>query len=164
MDHLSGTAPVSATDAAAAAGGSATTDPNGVTAAAVSALLVAPQARADFLPRHFGADCKAVELAVCHTMRRLCPHYHAGYWHFYDLSNGGALLVPLGWPDYLLECDGNGYSGRLSPLATGIGVCAMAYNHLAFRRDGRQFAEMFYRLREFLAQQPEAGELWALLD
>lgn len=130
----------------------------------VTAVLLPQAARLAFLPRHFGMQGLAVENAVFVTMRRLCPHYAGGYWDFYDLSNGGALLVPSGADHYDLECDGNGYSGQLPPLATGIGVCAMAYNHLAFRHDGARFAEMYYRVRDFLAQQPEAAQLWALLD
>lgn len=130
----------------------------------VTALLLPQEQRLDFLPRHFGALALAAENAVYMTMRRLCPTYHGGYWDFYDLSNGGALLVPSGAASFYLECDGNGYAGHLPPLATGIGVCSMAYNHLAFRSDGRLFAQMFYRVRDFLAQQPEARQLWALLD
>jgi hypothetical protein len=64
-------------------------------------------------------------------------------------------------PPYDLACDGNGYACQLLPLATGIAVCAMAYNHLAFRRDGQRFAEMYYRVRDFLAQQAEAQQLFA---
>jgi hypothetical protein len=130
----------------------------------VTATLVPQTQRLDFLPRHFGTAALAVEGAVFVTMERLCAAYHGGYWDFYDLSNGGALLVPSGAAQYYLECDGNGHACHLPPLATGVAVCAMAYNHLAFRRDGRVFSEMFYRLRDFLAQQPEAGELWALID
>jgi len=130
----------------------------------IHAQPVVDEARLAFLPRHFGPFYLAAEQGVYRTLRRLCPHYRGGLWDFYDLSNGGALLVPTDALAYDLRCEGNGYAGRLPALATGIGVCAMAYSQLSFHGDGPRFADMYYRLRDFLAQQPEAGELFALLD
>lgn len=138
--------------------------PGGSGSAAVTAALVARTDRLHFLPDHFGKFFVAAESGVFTTMRRLCPQYVGGLWDFYALSNGGALLVPMAAPHYLLRCDGNGYAGSLPAFAAGIGVCAMTYNRLAFQLHGAVFAEMFYRLHDFLAQQPEAGELYALLD
>jgi len=130
----------------------------------VQAVLVPQAQRLAFLPDHFGRLYMAAEQGVYRTMRQLCADYDGGYWDFYALSNGGALLVPTCATAFTLTCEGNGYSGRLPAFATGIGVCAMAYSRLSFRRDGVLFAEQNYRLRDLLLQQAEAAQLLALLD
>lgn len=130
----------------------------------IEAVLLPPEARLTCLPRHFGAQCIAVENAVYAMMRRLCPLYRGDYWDFYQLSNGGFYMVPTAAERYRLECDGNGFAGEFGANATGMGVCAMAYSQLSFWRGGAHAAEMYYRLRDFIDLQPEARRLYALLD
>ncbi|MFS2140376.1 antirestriction protein [Duganella sp. Dugasp56] len=130
----------------------------------IEAVLLPPEARLTCLPRHFGAQCIAVENAVCDMMRRLCPLYRGDYWEFYQLSNGGFYMAPTAVERYRLECDGNGFAGEFGANATGMGVCAMAYSQLSFWRGGARAAEMYYRLRDFIDLQPEARRLYALLD
>lgn len=130
----------------------------------VTARLMPNSKRPYFFRRHFRTQAATAEYGIYRVMDRLCPHYRGGYWEFYDLSNGGALLVPTVEARYTLACAGNGYSGSLAPLATGIGVCAMAFSEMSFWRDGQGFGAKYVRLRDFLVQQPEAGELLALLD
>ena len=130
----------------------------------IEAVLLKPKARLACLPKHFGPRCVVVEHAVYDMMRRLCQRYRGGYWDYYDLSNGGFFMAPSGDEVYRLECDGNGYAGDFAPRAAGIAVCAMTYSHLSFRLDHARMAEMYYRLRDFIGLQPEARELFALLD
>lgn len=137
---------------------------DGHTGARIEAALVKPKQRMACLPRHFGPLCVLVENAVYDTMGRLCPHYNGAYWDFYELSNGGFFMAPDGVEPYRLTCDGNGYEGDFAPRVAGIGVCAMTFSHLSFRANGAHMAEMYYRLRDFILLQPEAGELLALLD
>lgn len=130
----------------------------------IAAVLLKPQARLACLPRHFGPRYVLVENAVFDMMGRLCPRYTGGYWDFYELSNGGLFMAPAGAEQYRLECDGNGYAGDFTPYVAGIGVCAMTYSQLSFWPNGARMAEMYYRLRDFIELQPEARQLYALLD
>lgn len=130
----------------------------------IEAALVKPKARLTCLPRHFGPRCVLVENAVFDMMGRLCPRYRGGHWDFYELSNGGFFMAPGGDDAFRLECDGNGYAGDFLPRAAGIAVCAMTYSQLSFWPNGARMAEMYYRLRDFIDLQPEARQLYALLD
>lgn len=130
----------------------------------IEAVLLNPAQRIGCLPRHFGPLCVLVENAIFDTMGRLCPHYNGSCWDFYELSNGGFFMAPTSLERYRLECDGNGYAGDLAARAAGMGVCAMTFSQLSFWPNGARMAEMYYRLRDFIALQPEARQLFALLD
>ncbi len=78
--------------------------------APIEAQKVADDARIHTLPHHFGRHMLIVEDAVYRWMRRLAPEYSGGYWHFYELSNGGFYMAPDCEP-LLLRVEGNGYEG-----------------------------------------------------
>ncbi|MYN42761.1 antirestriction protein [Duganella sp. FT109W] len=130
----------------------------------ISAQQVPCEQRLRFLPQRFGPHFLLAENTVYDTMGRLCVSYTGGYWDFYLLSNGGAFMAPTGAPAYHLVGDGNGYDGWLPGKVTGMGVTAMALNRMSFMRGGARYAELFYCLRAYIGQQPEAGQLFALLD
>jgi Antirestriction protein len=73
----------------------------------------------------------AVHDAVYRWMRRLAPEYSGGYWHFYELSNGGFYMAPECEP-LLLRVEGNGYEGVMSSAAAGITACPFGFSHLSF--------------------------------
>jgi len=129
--------------------------------ARVAAVLVPLARRAGFLPGHFGKFFVAAESGVHNTMRCLCPDYPGGAWDFYALSNGGALLVPLGAARYRLGSSSG--AAVLPAFALGVGVCARAYEQLSCQFCGGVFVQMAGCLHEFLLQQPEADRLLALL-
>ena len=130
----------------------------------IEAVQLPPQARMGALPRHFGPLSITVENAVYDVMGRLCAQYHGDYWEFYELSNGGFYMAPVGAAQYRMVCVGNGYEGVLSADAAGLAVCAMAYSQLSFWRDGARMADAYYLLRDYIAQHAERRALLALLD
>src|SRR5690348_14714857 len=72
--------------------------------------------RLNCLPRHFGRHQLIVEDAVYAFMRHLCAEYDGGFWHYFELSNGGFYMAPDGEPMEILV-PGNGFSGEMSAEA-----------------------------------------------
>ena len=89
---------------------------------------------------------------------RLSEDYRGGYWEFYQLSNGGFYMAPAGDRQFHVICE-NQFEGDLSADALGITVCLYAYSHLSFAGPDA-FADicsdMYYRLREYMMEHPEA--------
>ncbi|MYN40391.1 antirestriction protein [Duganella sp. FT109W] len=130
----------------------------------ITAQLVPCEQRLNFLPQRFGPHFLLAENTIYDTMGRLCSAYTGGFWAFYLLSNGGAFMAPTDALAYHVECEGNGYEGWLEATVAGMGVTAMALNRLSFMHGGARYADLFYRLREYISQQPQARQLFALLD
>ncbi|MYN24808.1 antirestriction protein [Duganella levis] len=130
----------------------------------ITARLVPCEERLSFLPQRFGPHFLLAENTIYDTMRRLCSGNNGGWWAFYLLSNGGVFMAPTDALAYHVECEDKGYAGWMEAKLLGMGVTAMALNRLSFMRGGARYADLFYRLREFISQQPQARQLVALLD
>jgi hypothetical protein len=129
----------------------------------ITAARVPDAERLDTLPRHFGRYLVAMEDAVYSWLRELSEDYSGGYWHFYELSNGGFYMAP--------ECEslrirvaGNGLEGLMSGDAAGITACLFALSHLSFRIPNDTFSHHYHELREFAIQHPEAAAIVAATD
>lgn len=130
----------------------------------VSARRVEESGRIDCLPRHFGVMGIVAEHSVYGMLAHMSENYRGGYWHYYELDNGGFYMAPYGDKPYLLLVEGNGYEGVVSPDAAGIVACAMVYSHLSFRWEGAQFVRAFHQLREFIFTHREHAEILQALD
>ncbi|MBB3221668.1 antirestriction protein [Pseudoduganella umbonata] len=137
---------------------------NAVVERVVRAQRVGEAGRIDCLPRHFGVMGIVAEHATYGTLARLSENYRGGYWHYYELDNGGFYMAPDGDKPYLMIVEGNGYEGIVSPDAAGIIACAMVYSHLSFRWDGAQFVRAFHQLREFIFMHGEHTDILQALD
>ena len=124
---------------------------------------VPDEARLETLPRHFGRHMLTVESAVYSFMRRLAQDYSGGYWHFYELSNGGFYMAPECEP-IILRVAGNGYAGCMSAQGAGITACLFAFSHLSFRIPEALIIDHYYQLRDFALEHPEAGAILAAID
>ena len=130
----------------------------------VVASLVADTARLLTLPRHFGSHLLVAETTIFAWLRELSADYQGGYWHFYELSNGGFYMAPDLSERLRIEVIGNGYRGPLSADAAGITACLFAYSHLSFRfRDG-PFGNHYAWLLDFAADHAEARSILAAVD
>jgi antirestriction protein len=129
----------------------------------IQAHQVPDEARIETLPRHFGRHMLAVEDAVYRFMRQLAKDYSGGYWHFYELSNGGFYMAPECEP-LVLQVEGNGYAGRLSAEAAGITACLFALSHLTFRIPDQLISDHYYLLRDFALEHSEASAILAAID
>ena len=128
--------------------------------ALIHAHKVPDDARIHILPRHFGRHMLAVEDAVYRWMRRLAPGYSGGYWHFYELSNGGFYMAPECEP-LLLRVAGK---GLMSSTAAGITACLFSFSHLSFRIAEEAITSHYHQLRDFAVEHPEAGAILAAID
>jgi hypothetical protein len=121
--------------------------------------------RMEFLPRHFGRHMLTVEDAVYTFMCHLVDQYTGGFWHFYELSNGGGYLAPeMGTEKVMVRVDGNGFSGEMSAEAAGITACLFALSHLSFQVHTDTISNHFYQLREFALEHPERRAIFAAID
>ncbi len=129
----------------------------------ILAQQVSDDARMDTLPKHFGRYLISVEDAVYTLMRHLAQEYRGGYWHFYELSNGGFYMAPQMEP-LDVRVDTNGYEGQMSADAAGITACLFAFSHLSFRIEDERIADHYHWLLEFAAQHTEAAQILAAID
>jgi hypothetical protein len=115
------------------------------------------------LPRHFGKYMLTIEDAVYTFMRHLAQDYLGGYWHFYELSNGGFYMAPDCAP-LDLRVNGNGFERQMSADAAGITACLFAFSHLSFRNQNGTFSSHYYQLRDFALEHPEGAAILAAID
>jgi hypothetical protein len=115
------------------------------------------------LPRHFGRHMLKVEDAVYAFMRHLVTEYRGGFWHFYELSNGGFYMAPEMDP-VQVRVESNGYEGRMSADAAGITACLFAFSHLSFEVNSDVLTRHYYMLRNFALEHAEAKEILAAID
>ncbi len=134
---------------------------------AIVATLVPDKDRLTFLPRHFGHHMLTVENALYALFAKLCPTYTGGYWHFYDLSNGGCYLAPSRETYPLVHAD-NFFEATVSGDAAGIIVSLFTFSHVSFSLEdvpfGPRIAQYFHLLRDFAADHPEAGLIYCAID
>ena len=129
----------------------------------ISAERVVDSQRLEALPRHFGRFMLIVERAVYSTLEHLSSDYHGGYWHFYELSNGGFYMAPDGGP-LRIEVQGNDFGGVLSADAAGIVACLFAYSRLSFKYQSDVLAEHYHQLREFALDHADASLIMSAID
>jgi hypothetical protein len=134
-----------------------------IPATSISTRQVPDDARINILPRHFGKHMMVLENSVYDFMHQLCERYRGGYWHYFELSNGGFYMAPNQNTMYLCV-EGNGFSGEMSADAAGITVCLFAYSHLSFRYTDEVFARHYHSLRDFAMDHAEAGLIAAAID
>ena len=130
----------------------------------VVASLVADAERLPALPRHFGSHLLEAETTIFSWLRELSPDYAGGYWHFYELSNGGFYMAPDLSERLRIEVIGNGYRGCLSADAAGITACLFAYSHLSFRFRTEVFGHHYAWLLDLAAEHAEARSILAAGD
>ncbi|MFO0701181.1 MAG: antirestriction protein [Nitrospira sp.] len=133
----------------------------------VVATLVPDEERLHFLPRHFGKHMLTVEHDIYSQFGNLCLTYTGGYWHFYDLSNGGCYLAPS-QASYSLMHTGNDFDATVSGDAAGIIVSLFTFSHLSFTLEedplGPRIANYFHWLRAFAAGHPESHLILRAID
>lgn len=96
----------------------------------------------------------------------IASEYIGGFWHFYNLSNGGFYMAPDDDMLFDVICD-NGYEGKLSADALGVTACLYAYSHLSFSDDSvmaKVCAEQYHLLREYMLAHKEAGTILRAID
>lgn len=133
----------------------------------IIATLVQDKDRLAFLPRHFGTHMLTVERFIYSQFANLCSSYRGGYWHYYDISNGGCYLAPSD-ETYSLVHGGNYFDATVSGDAAGIIVSLFSFSHLSFILEedplGHRIADYFHLLRDFASTHPEAELIYRAID
>lgn len=129
----------------------------------IAAARVPEDERMNTLPNHFGRHLLTVENAIYAWLRELSGEYRGGYWHFYELSNGGFYMAP-DCESLQLRVDGNGYDGRVSGDAAGIIACLFALSHLSFQIPSEMLLSHFQQLLDFAFEHREAAAIFAATD
>jgi hypothetical protein len=104
-----------------------------------------------------------VESAVYSALNVLATEYEGGYWHYYELSNGGFYMAPDGGP-FRIQVSGNDFDDVLSGDAVGIVACLFTYSRLSFECRSQVLAEHYHRLRAFALHHPERSKVLAAID
>ena len=131
----------------------------------IVATRVPEMSRMTFLPQHFDTHMMIFERELYAQLRPLSADYDGGYWHFYDLSNGGCYLAPTARERFHITVPGNGFGARLSADATGIMATLFALSHLSFRFPSYEiYSERFYQLRDFAGEHAERRLIFGAID
>lgn len=129
----------------------------------VYATLVPEDRRLDILPEHFGIHMMRVENRIYDLLSAYGPQYRGGYWHFYELSNGGFYMAPdCEW--VRLYVAGNHFDDRVSGDAAGIVACLFAFSIMSMEIPDERFSRHFHALREFAFDHPESTAIFAAID
>ena len=120
--------------------------------------------RLDVLPKRFGQHMLVVESAIYDFMAASARSYRGGFWKFFELSNGGFYMAPVGEITFDIHVEGNGFEGVMSADAAGITACLFAFSHLSFQIRSDALVNHFYQLRAFALEHAEASVILAAID
>ncbi len=133
---------------------------------AIVAKVVPTGERFNFLPFIF--EEKYVmrgEGLVFFWMGRLCKDYDGGFWHFYQLTNGGGYMAPADYEQMQIAGPENSYAGEMSADAAGIVATLFALNQLASTTEDDHLIEMYHKLRDYaVVYHKERAEIARAID
>jgi len=132
----------------------------------ITATPIPEERRLDHADKVFGNYWwLAVEPTVFTFASKLSSEYNGGYWHFYELSNGGFFMAPD--DDSFEVISENGWQGTMSGDAFGICSCLYAYSHVSFS-GSEELAEVctrqYHLLREYMFDYKEVRAILAAVD
>ena len=126
---------------------------------------VAESQRMNILPRYTGRHFMLMEGLIYKVMGEYSEAYNGGHWIMWELSNGGFYMAPGDKnKTFPMCCAGNYYSGTMSADAAGVVSCLVAFNRMAWHTRDQRFSDLFYALREWAAEHPEAAEIFKAID
>jgi hypothetical protein len=132
----------------------------------VTRELVPEDQRLEMTEKIFGMRyVLELEPVIFNITERMAEDYKGGYWDFYLLSNGGFYLSLAEEKTYQVSCE-NFFEGNLSADALSISACLISYSHLSFGGDAyaHNYADQFYKLREFMLNHPEVKQILGATD
>lgn len=133
----------------------------------VTRTLIPEDQRVSHTARLFGAHYPMViEPVVYGITERMAEDYHGGYWHFYNLDNGGFYMAPDSDQIFQVRCE-NYFAGELSADALGITACLYAYSHCSFSKDkvfGRLMADHYHLLRAYMFEHQAMESILRAID
>jgi hypothetical protein len=102
-------------------------------------------------------------------MRKLCKEYDGAYWNYYNLSNGGCLMVPEMQLDrVLVEWNLNYFSDVMSVEAAAITVNLFSLGYFLGRTDHdpllEHLSEKYHALYAYARQHKDADLILAAIS
>jgi hypothetical protein len=107
-----------------------------------------------------------LEPVIFSITSRLSRAYKGGYWHFYELNNGGFYMAPDDDAIFPVVSE-NGYEGNMAADALGVTACLYAYSHLSFGDEptrAKMCAQLYHLLRAFMMGHAGAKVILAAID
>ena len=118
--------------------------------------LVPENRRLAFLPKHCGRFFGLCEMAVYSMAGQLCDDYDGGYWHYYDLSNGGWYMGLDSDATYHVIWPGNFFDGEMSADAFSITANLYAFSAMFDSPEENElFVHAYHALRNYAAEHAE---------
>ncbi|WP_131751197.1 MULTISPECIES: antirestriction protein [Legionella] len=130
----------------------------------IVSTLVSNKLRTYFLPVHFGRWMMRAEGAIYDTLGSFSKTYQGGYWHFYELSNGGFYMAPAMDEPLRVFIPGNGYEGEVSADAAGIIATLFVLCSLSHSTEEDRFIRGYHCLLDFAEQHMESAAIFAAID
>jgi len=119
--------------------------------------------RAAVLYKLFPNHAVIVETLVFRWMDQLCEKYNGGYWHIYELSNGGFYMALKTESEFEVLCPSFQDSVQLSADATGVVASLYAINQLASGGE-ESIIDLYYLLRDFATEHQESAKIFRAID
>jgi hypothetical protein len=112
----------------------------------------------------FPEDFLNVEFDHYQVLDSLTNEYRGGLWTGYtNPEHTIFFMVPPG-ESYTLDVQGNYYHGTMSAEAAGIVTSLMVLNRLVWRTRDPAHNDLFYNLRTWAMDHPEASEIFRAID
>ena len=126
-------------------------------------LIVDQEKRSDVLSSRFARYMLMVEDSIYMCMQRIVPEFRAGYWHFFELSNGGFYMAPDIDATQARSLTSAQFR-EMTAEAVGIAACLLAFRELSSQIQNGVMARHYFQLREFATGHAEADEILAVVD
>lgn len=128
---------------------------------------VATERLPEMLPRYTRDNISAINLKrmIYMVMAEYSDDECGGDWLVWELSNDSFYMAPSDKnTTFSMQCGGNFYDGTMTGDAAGVVVCLVAFCRMAEITEQERFIELFYGLREWAMEHPEASSIFAAID
>jgi len=130
----------------------------------IFAKVVSDRQMLGFLPAKIPGHYLKLEGSVLSFARRLIENYSGGTWECLELSNGGFYLRPSCLSEAKISVQENRFGGVASGDAAGVIVTLFALNYLVSWSEDLVLMKLYYLLREYAYDHPEATFIGGALD
>lgn len=132
----------------------------------LTARKVSDHLRLLMQPKYFGTgrQLMTAEATIFSWMKRLCPSYLGGHWEFYEISNGGFVMLLDSDDPIDLEYAENYTRTQMSRRSACMVASLFAYSHLHERTGDDRFAKLYRNLIEYASTTWEWQSIRSVID
>jgi hypothetical protein len=130
----------------------------------IKATKVTIKNRFSFLYKQFGSFSIQAEASLYQFLDDSYANYNGGYWHFYELDNGGFYLAPdFVFPIGLTIVD-NCFDEFVSADAAGIIATLFVLSRLCLTIKSDDILDKYNLLLDFAGEHEEAVKIFSAID